>query len=110
MPTSMETPFTWANGNVQFSGVIRNLSKRRRPVIMTPQLREEMGEKVVQAIKAVGYWNVGTLEFLVDEKLKFLFHGNEHARSGRASGYGTYYWYRYRARPDSHRSRSQTAL
>ena len=42
-------------------------------VIMTPQLREEMGEKVVRAIKSVGYWNVGTLEFLVDEKKKFYF-------------------------------------
>jgi acetyl-CoA carboxylase biotin carboxylase subunit len=42
-------------------------------VIMTPQLREQMGEKVVQAIKAVGYWNVGTLEFLVDENMKFYF-------------------------------------
>src|SRR5215207_7605622 len=29
-------------------------------VIVTPQIRQEMGEKVVQAIKAVGYWNVGT--------------------------------------------------
>ena len=42
-------------------------------VIMTPQLREQMGEKVVQAIKSVGYWNVGTLEFLVDENKKFYF-------------------------------------
>ena len=42
-------------------------------VIMTPQLRQEMGEKVVRAIKSVGYWNVGTLEFLVDENKKFYF-------------------------------------
>ena len=42
-------------------------------VIMTPQLRTEMGEKVVRAIKSVGYSNAGTLEFLVDENRKFYF-------------------------------------
>ena len=42
-------------------------------VIMTPALREEMGNRVVQAMKDVGYSNVGTLEFLVDEDQKFYF-------------------------------------
>jgi acetyl-CoA carboxylase biotin carboxylase subunit len=42
-------------------------------VIMTPELREEMGNRVVNAIKEVGYSNVGTLEFLVDERKKFHF-------------------------------------
>jgi acetyl-CoA carboxylase biotin carboxylase subunit len=42
-------------------------------VIMTPQLREEVGSRVVRAIQEVGYWNVGTLEFLVDENQKFYF-------------------------------------
>jgi acetyl-CoA carboxylase, biotin carboxylase subunit len=42
-------------------------------VIMTPELRAEMGSRVVQAIKDVGYSNVGTLEFLVDEKKQFYF-------------------------------------
>ena len=42
-------------------------------VIMTPTLRAEMGDRVVRAIKAVGYWNVGTVEFLVDENRKFYF-------------------------------------
>jgi acetyl-CoA carboxylase biotin carboxylase subunit len=42
-------------------------------VIMTPELRAEMGDRVVRAIKAVGYWNVGTVEFLVDENRKFYF-------------------------------------
>ena len=37
-------------------------------VIMTPELRAEVGCRVVQAIKKTGYTNVGTLEFLVDEK------------------------------------------
>src|SRR5438105_4448507 len=42
-------------------------------VIMTPELREQVGNRVVQAIKEVGYSNVGTLEFLVDERKNFYF-------------------------------------
>jgi acetyl-CoA carboxylase biotin carboxylase subunit len=42
-------------------------------VIMTPELREEVGNRVVNAIKEVGYSNVGTLEFLVDERMNFYF-------------------------------------
>jgi acetyl-CoA carboxylase biotin carboxylase subunit len=42
-------------------------------VIMTPELREEVGCQVVRVIKEVGYSNVGTLEFLVDEKKQFYF-------------------------------------
>jgi acetyl-CoA carboxylase biotin carboxylase subunit len=42
-------------------------------VIMTPSLREEIGNRVVNAIKDVGYANVGTLEFLVDERKNFYF-------------------------------------
>jgi acetyl-CoA carboxylase biotin carboxylase subunit len=42
-------------------------------VIITPELREEVGNRVVQAIKEVGYSNVGTLEFLVDERKNFYF-------------------------------------
>ena len=42
-------------------------------VMMTPELREEVGSRVVQAIGEVGYSNVGTLEFLVDERRQFYF-------------------------------------
>ena len=42
-------------------------------VIMTPALREEIGNRIVQAILEVGYSNVGTLEFLVDERNNFYF-------------------------------------
>src|SRR5262249_44750682 len=42
-------------------------------VIITPELREEIGNRVVNAIKEVGYSNVGTLEFLVDERRNFYF-------------------------------------
>ena len=42
-------------------------------VIMTPELREQLGRRVVDAIQQVGYSNVGTLEFLVDERKNFYF-------------------------------------
>ncbi len=42
-------------------------------VIMTPELRHEVGSRVVRAIQDVGYSNVGTLEFLVDERKQFYF-------------------------------------
>ena len=40
---------------------------------MTPRLRERMGEAAVKAAKAVGYQNVGTVEFLLDESAQFYF-------------------------------------
>jgi acetyl-CoA carboxylase biotin carboxylase subunit len=42
-------------------------------VIMTPELRDQVGRRVVEAIRQVGYSNVGTLEFLVDERKNFYF-------------------------------------
>ncbi|MBI2149091.1 MAG: acetyl-CoA carboxylase biotin carboxylase subunit [Acidobacteria bacterium] len=42
-------------------------------VVMTSELREEVGSLVVRAIRDVGYSNVGTLEFLVDERKQFYF-------------------------------------
>jgi acetyl-CoA/propionyl-CoA carboxylase biotin carboxyl carrier protein len=40
---------------------------------MTPEMRERMGEAAVAAARAVGYDNVGTVEFLVqDEEFYFL--------------------------------------
>jgi acetyl-CoA carboxylase biotin carboxylase subunit len=42
-------------------------------VIMTPSLREEIGDRVVKAVTEVGYSNVGTLEFLVDDRRNFYF-------------------------------------
>ncbi len=40
---------------------------------VTEKLRNEMGEKVVAALKKIGYHNVGTVEFLMDEDKKFYF-------------------------------------
>lgn len=41
--------------------------------IMTPELREEMGKAACAAAKSVNYEGVGTIEFLVDDKLNYYF-------------------------------------
>ncbi|MBP5604345.1 MAG: acetyl-CoA carboxylase biotin carboxylase subunit [Ruminiclostridium sp.] len=41
--------------------------------VMTPELREKMGEAAVKAAKACGYHNAGTVEFLVDKNGDFYF-------------------------------------
>jgi acetyl-CoA carboxylase biotin carboxylase subunit len=41
--------------------------------VMTPKLREVMGRAAVDAAKAVGYTNAGTIEFMVDGKQNFYF-------------------------------------
>lgn len=40
---------------------------------LTPELRRRMGEAAVRTVKAVGYTNAGTVEFLVDESGQFYF-------------------------------------
>jgi propionyl-CoA carboxylase alpha chain len=41
--------------------------------VMTEALRTRMGEAAVEAARACGYVNAGTVEFLVDENLEFYF-------------------------------------
>ena len=53
--------------------------------IMTPELRKRMGDAAVRLARAGGYINAGTVEFLVDAQLQFLFSGSEHAPASRAS-------------------------
>ncbi len=40
---------------------------------VTEQMRKEMGEVALKAMRAIGYNNVGTIEFLLDEKGNFFF-------------------------------------
>ena len=40
---------------------------------LTPELRERMGRAAVAAARAVGYFNAGTVEFLVDSEDRFYF-------------------------------------
>jgi acetyl-CoA carboxylase, biotin carboxylase subunit len=40
---------------------------------VTPELRKEMGEVALKAMRKIGYNNVGTIEFLMDEKGRYYF-------------------------------------
>ena len=40
---------------------------------VTPELRREMGEVALEAMRSIGYNNVGTIEFLMDEKGRYYF-------------------------------------
>jgi acetyl-CoA carboxylase biotin carboxylase subunit len=69
------------HGNVIHLGE-RDCSMQRRnqkvleetpSTIMTPELREKMGNAAVKAAKACGYYNAGTIEFLVDSNGDFYF-------------------------------------
>ncbi len=69
------------HGNVIHLGE-RDCSMQRRnqkvleespSTIMTPMLRERMGKAAVAAAKVCGYYNAGTIEFLVDDKQNFYF-------------------------------------
>jgi propionyl-CoA carboxylase alpha chain len=41
--------------------------------ILTPEVRQEMGEAAVRAAASCGYTNAGTVEFLVDKDLNYYF-------------------------------------
>jgi acetyl-CoA carboxylase, biotin carboxylase subunit len=41
--------------------------------LMTPELREKMGQTAINAAKTVKYIGAGTIEFLVDDKLNYYF-------------------------------------
>jgi len=42
-------------------------------VAVTPALRQQLGEAAVRAARAVGYYNAGTVEFLLDRHNNFYF-------------------------------------
>jgi acetyl-CoA carboxylase biotin carboxylase subunit len=69
------------HGNVVYLGE-RECSVQRRhqkvieeapSAVVTPELRRKMGETAVQVAQAAGYFNAGTVEFLVDKDLNYYF-------------------------------------
>lgn len=69
------------HGNVVYLGE-RDCSMQRRnqkvleecpSPIVSPELRKKMGESAVTASRQCGYYNAGTIEFLVDENRDFYF-------------------------------------
>lgn len=61
--------------------------------LMTPELRQQMGEHAIAAAKAVSYYGAGTIEFLVDDDLNYYFLEMntrlqvEHPITERVTGY-----------------------
>ena len=41
--------------------------------MVTPKLRAELGQTIEKCLKDVGYWNAGTIEFLMDEDGRIYF-------------------------------------
>ena len=68
-------------GNVIYLGEREcSVQRRHQKVIeeapssfISEEMRKEMGETAVKAAKAVGYYNAGTVEFLVDKHKNFYF-------------------------------------
>ena len=42
-------------------------------LMVTPKLRDELGKTIKKALENIGYWNAGTIEFLMDEDGKIYF-------------------------------------
>jgi acetyl-CoA carboxylase, biotin carboxylase subunit len=42
-------------------------------LMVSPKLREELGKTIKRALENIGYWNAGTIEFLMDEDGKIYF-------------------------------------
>lgn len=41
--------------------------------VLTPEIRKRMGEAAINVAKSCGYYNAGTVEFILDESLNFYF-------------------------------------
>jgi geranyl-CoA carboxylase alpha subunit len=73
--------FADAHGNAVYLGERDCTAQRRRQKVIeeapshvvTPAMREAMGKDAVAAALAVGYRGAGTVEFIVDDKLKHYF-------------------------------------
>src|ERR1700691_1012812 len=51
----------------------QKLIEEARSLQVTPKLRAELGKTIERCLKDIGYWNAGTIEFLMDEDGKIYF-------------------------------------
>ena len=74
----------------------------------TPQQRDEIGGIVTRALEKLGYLGAGTDRIPVRGR-RLLFHRDEHAAAGGASGHRSDHRHRHRARADPHRRRRRAS-
>ena len=79
------------------------------PVPARRSPREASANAAVRLIKAAGYTNAGTVEFLVDQEAEFLPPRSERPHPGRASGHRTGHRHRPDQGADPHRRRRAAA-
>ena len=72
-PTRTATSSTSASATARSSAATRRSSRRRRRRRSTPELRERIGAIGVEAARAVGYVNAGTVEGLLDPATTYFF-------------------------------------
>ena len=73
-PTTTATSSISSSGSARSSGAIRKSSRKRRRLLSTPELRAEDGrDGPARAMRAAGYNNAGTVEFLLDKDRNFYF-------------------------------------
>ena len=65
--------FICAKENVLFKRRHQKVIEETPSPIMTPELREKMGNDAISAARSVEYEGVGTIEFLVDSNLNYYF-------------------------------------
>ena len=72
-PTGTATSSTSGSAIARCSAAIRSSSRNRRPRTCPTNVREEICDAAVRLVKAAGYYNAGTCEFLVDKDNNFYF-------------------------------------
>ena len=74
------------------------------------EVRTAICAAAVRLVKAAGYYNAGTCEFLVDKRQQLLLHRGQRPHPGRASGHGAGHRHRPGARADPHRRRRDACV
>src|SRR5579864_9271747 len=54
-------------------GLFQQLLEESPSTQVTPELRKEVGDVLCKSLAAIGYWNAGTIEFLMDQDRKLHF-------------------------------------
>ena len=108
--TSTATSSTSGSATARCSAGIRSSSRNRRPRTCRTKVRDEICDAAVRLVKAAGYYNAGTCEFLRRQGQQLLLHRGQRPHPGRAPGDRTGDRHRPGPRADPHRRRREAAL